>query len=103
MRTEEVDRLRVRFDDYAHTDEDGVEYWLARDIIHGVTKMVCVDADLSRVPSVSATEAAERLGVSRPRVTQMVESGRLMGWRDGRNAHVSLDSLNARLAKRGDV
>lgn len=69
----------------------------------GVTKTVCVDADLSRVPSVSATEAAERLGVSRPRVTQMVESGRLMGWRDGRNARVSLDSLNARLAKRGDV
>lgn len=64
---------------------------------------MCVDADLSRVPSVSATEAAERLGVSRPRVTQMVESGRLMGWRDGRNARVSLDSLNARLAERGDV
>lgn len=33
MRTEEVDRLRVRFDDYAHTDGDGVEYWLARDIM----------------------------------------------------------------------
>lgn len=33
MRTEEVDRLRVRFDDYARTDEDGVEYWLARDIM----------------------------------------------------------------------
>ena len=33
MRKEEVDRLRVRFDDYAHTDEDGVEYWLARDIM----------------------------------------------------------------------
>ena len=33
MRTEEVDRLRVWFDDYAHTDGDGVEYWLARDIM----------------------------------------------------------------------
>lgn len=44
----------------------------------GVTKTVCVDADLSRVPSVSATEAAERLCVS-------------------------LDGLNARLAEREDA
>lgn len=45
----------------------------------------------------SATEAARTLGVSRGRVTHMLDSGRLDGYRDGRRTWVTVDSVNARL------
>lgn len=33
MKADEVEKRRVEFDDYAHVDEGGVEYWFARDIM----------------------------------------------------------------------
>ena len=62
--------------------------------------LVGVDVTRDAIPTVSASEAAERLGVSRPRVTQMLASGALVGWRDGRNTRVTVDSVNARLEYR---
>ncbi|MDY4040991.1 MAG: type II toxin-antitoxin system HicB family antitoxin [Collinsella sp.] len=47
---------------------------------------------------VSAADAARRLGVSRARVTQMLASGALDGYRRGRSTFVSVESVNARIA-----
>ncbi len=46
----------------------------------------------------SAAEAARALGVTRPRVTAMLASGLLDGWREGRNTWVTEASVGARLA-----
>ena len=67
----------------------------------GKVVLVGVSASLADIAKVSATEAARRLGVSRPRVTAMVNAGRLEGWRDGRNAWVSERSLEHALENRG--
>ena len=65
----------------------------------GVNVIVSVDTTLDAVRKVSASEAARMLGVGRSRVTAMLESKRLDGWRDGRNTWVALDSVEARLAE----
>ena len=62
--------------------------------------LVGMEATLSDVPSVSASEAASRLGVSRPRITKMLQTGQLEGWKDGRNTRVTIASIDARLAGR---
>ncbi|WP_165173474.1 helix-turn-helix domain-containing protein [Adlercreutzia sp. ZJ242] len=64
----------------------------------GVTVVVSVDAAMSEIPRMSAAEAAHALGVTRPRVTAMLASGLLDGWRDGRNTWVTKASVRARLA-----
>lgn len=46
----------------------------------------------------SAAEASRRLGVTPGRVTRMIDSGILEGWRDGRHTWVTEASVNARLA-----
>lgn len=65
----------------------------------GRVAIVAVEADLSKMSTVSGARAAEMLGVSRPRVTQMVKSGQLEGWRDGRDLRVTTESIDARLAE----
>lgn len=47
---------------------------------------------------VSAAEASRMLGVSAGRVTHMLDSGVLNGYRKGRRTYITLDSVNARLA-----
>lgn len=51
----------------------------------------------------SAGFGAKRSGASRPRVTQMLASGALAGWKDGRNTRVVAESVNARLNERLSV
>ena len=63
----------------------------------GVNVIVSVDTTLDAVEKISASQAARMLGVSRGRVTAMMASGLLDGWRDGRNTWVSLASVEARL------
>ena len=63
----------------------------------GVRLVVSVDAALNDIEKASASQAAELLGVSRSRVTAMLQSGLLEGWKDGRNTWVTKDSINARL------
>ena len=64
----------------------------------GVRLVVSVDATLDDIEKVSAAQAAELLGVSRSRVTAMLHSGLLEGWKDGRNTWVTKASIDARLA-----
>lgn len=49
------------------------------------------------VDKVTASEAARLLGVSPSRVSQMLASDQLEGWRDGRNTYVTVDSVTQRL------
>lgn len=62
----------------------------------GVRLVVSVDAALSDIPRLSAAEAAQALGVSRSRVTAMLSSGLLDGWKEGRNTWVTKASIDAR-------
>lgn len=45
-------------------------------------------------PHIAARHAAERLGISKGRVSQLLSSGRLEGYRDGREFMVSVASLD---------
>ncbi len=64
----------------------------------GVRVIVSVDASLADVERVTASQAADILGVSRPRITAMLSLGLLDGWKEGRNTYVTLASVKARLA-----
>lgn len=64
----------------------------------GICVIVSVEVNLSEMEKVSATEAARLLGVSRSRVTAMIASRHLDGWREGRNTWVTRASVEARLA-----
>lgn len=66
----------------------------------GTNMIVAVQAGRETVEKVTATEAAERLGVSRSRVSQMLSSHLLDGWRDGRNTYITMDSLRSRIEDR---
>lgn len=66
----------------------------------GILVVISVEATLSSIPKVPASEAARMLGVGRSRITAMLKSGLLDGWRDGRNTWVTLDSVNARKTDR---
>ena len=63
----------------------------------GILVIVSVDTSLSDIPRVSASEAARMLGVSRSRVSAMLSTHLLEGWRDGRNTWVTKESVQARL------
>lgn len=64
----------------------------------GVRVVVSVDASLDDVDKVSASQAAELLGVSRSRITAMLSSGLLDGWKEGRNTWVTKSSVEAAIA-----
>lgn len=61
--------------------------------------LVGVDASLDNIDAVTASEAAEMLSVSRGRITQMIDSGQLFGFRKGRNTYVTCASVEARRTK----
>ena len=48
---------------------------------------------------ISAAEASRQLGVTPGRVTQMLDSGALQGYRRGRRTYVTADSVSTRLAE----
>lgn len=64
----------------------------------GTRLVVSVEASLANVPKLSAAQAADLLGVTRSRVSAMISSRLLDGWRDGRNTWVTRASVEARLA-----
>lgn len=59
--------------------------------------VVAVDASLSEVPAVTARDAADLLGVSTARITQLSKAGLLDSWKVGRTRMVSLESIELRL------
>ena len=65
----------------------------------GLNVVIAVQAGRETVEKVNATQAARMLGVTPSRVSHMLASNLLEGWRDGRNTFVTVDSVNARLAE----
>ena len=63
----------------------------------GRSMIVAVEASLDTINAVQAYQAADMLKVSRGRVSQMLSVGLLKGFRKGRDAFITLDSINARL------
>lgn len=58
---------------------------------------LAVSVELSDVPAVTASEAAEMLGVSTARVARLCRDGSLNSWRVGSARTVSRDSIKCRL------
>lgn len=58
---------------------------------------VAVTRNLSDIESMSAADAARTLGVSRARITQLIQAGLLDSWKEGHHCRVTVDSVNARL------
>jgi predicted RNase H-like HicB family nuclease len=66
---------------------------------HGGQVMVIgISASLGEIEAIRASEAAERLGISRGRVSNMLRDGVLEGFRKGRDTYVTIASLDARLS-----
>lgn len=65
----------------------------------GRVVLLAVEAGLETVHKVTAAEAARLLGVSPGRVTQLIDAGHLVGWREGHRTWVTVDSVEARLAE----
>jgi len=59
--------------------------------------IVAIEASRDTVDTVPAHEAAEMLGISRGRVSQMLSAGVLDGFKKGRDAFVTTASIRARL------
>ncbi len=60
-----------------------------------------VERELSGVSAISASRAAEWLGISRSRVGQLCASGALESWREGPHRMVSVRSVLERAASQG--
>jgi len=63
----------------------------------GLVALISVDASRDSIETVFACDAANMLGVSRARVTQLLNKGLLEGYRNGRTTFITLDSIKARL------
>ena len=59
---------------------------------------IAVDADVRDVPSMTAAEAAELLGISTARVAQLCNADLLHSWKVGHTRMVSIESVRLRLA-----
>lgn len=66
----------------------------------GRVVVIGVETSLEAIDTVTASEAAEALGVSRPRVSQMLKCGKLVGYTKGHATYVTQESLDARLAEK---
>lgn len=96
-----ADWLKCNAEDWLIHGIDPPKPTFGNDPVHG-GRVILIGVEVTRdaIPTMSASEAAEKLGVSRPRVTQMLASRYLEGWRDGRNTRVTVASVNARLEYR---
>ena len=84
-----------------------VEHWLMADACPPSPPLgneplrggsIGVSSSLEAIDTMTASEAAQTLGVSRPRISQMIKSGRLEGYTKGHATFVTVASVRARLA-----
>ncbi|MCR4871511.1 MAG: helix-turn-helix domain-containing protein [Atopobiaceae bacterium] len=64
---------------------------------------IAVDASLSELPSITGKEAAERLGVSHARISQLCSDGSLDSWTVGRTRMVTEASIELLLSERSEA
>lgn len=62
----------------------------------GRVVLIATNVSLSDVKTVSAATAAEMLGLTRGRVSQLFKAGLLSGYKSGRDLMITVDSINAR-------
>jgi len=65
---------------------------------NGYIMIVSVEVSLDTINKVTASKAAEILGVTPARISHMIRDGLLTAFRDGNRTWVTRDSINARLA-----
>lgn len=95
-----ADYMRVAIEDMLIEGKEIPEPTLGNEAQHGgMVVVLAVDCSLDKVDAVSASEAARMLKVSRARVTQMCDSGKLQSWKEGSKRMVTRDSIKARLAE----
>ena len=63
----------------------------------GIVLIASIDASVDAIDTITASEAAEKLGVSRARVSQMVKSGILEGYTKGNASFITCESVERRL------
>ncbi len=96
-----ADWLKITLEDFDMRGETPPRPTFGNTPRHGGTNMVfAVQAGRETVEKVTASEAARLLGVTPARITQMLASARLIGYREGRNTYVTMDSVRARLEER---
>lgn len=66
----------------------------------GILLLVALDVSFDSIDTMTATEAAEALGVTRARVSQLVKSGLLDGKRKGRATFITAESVRRRIESR---
>ena len=69
----------------------------------GCIVTIAVDASLSELPAVTGKEAAERLGVSHARSSQLCSDGSLDSWTVGRTRMVTGASIELLLSERSEA
>lgn len=95
-----ADYMRVAIEDMLIEGKEIPEPTLGNEARHGgMVVVLAVDCSLDKVDAVTASEAARMLNISRARVTQMCDSGKLQSWKEGSKRMVTRDSIKARLAE----
>ena len=96
-----ADWLKITLEDFDMRGETPPKPTFGNAPRHGGANMVfAVQAGRETVEKVTASEAARLLGVTPARITQMLAAARLIGYREGRNTYVTMDSVRARLEER---
>ena len=63
----------------------------------GIVLIASIDASVDAIDTITASEAAEKLGVSRARISQMVKAGILEGYTKGNASFITCESVQRRL------
>lgn len=95
-----ADWLRAEAEHWLMSGTEPPKLGLSHSSRHGGQVVIIgVSVSLEAIDTVTASEAAELLGVSRPRITQMIKAGRLEGYTKGHATFVTRASVEARLAE----
>lgn len=65
----------------------------------GRVVLIALNVSLSEIETVSATKAAQMLGLSKGRVSQLFKAGQLAGYKSGRDLMITVDSVKTRLSE----
>lgn len=94
-----ADWLSMFLDDYLMKGKEPPRMSFGHGPRHGGKVIaVAVSRTLGDIPAMTAADAARELGVTRGRVTQLCNEGKLESWRDGTRRMVSRASVESRKA-----
>lgn len=94
-----ADWLSMFIDDYLMKGKEPPRMSFGHEPTHGGRVIaVAVSRTLGDIPAMTAADAARELGVTRGRVTQLCDEGKLESWRDGTKRMVSRASVESRKA-----